>query len=274
VKSPEAVLTIGHMTARLDDPPGVGSGVTWDRLRAAAGLHAPVLRAALPAGPGCCTVCRGPAGPGYLNCFHCAQHRQCAPGLLADVVAPISYSISGTDYARALWQYKSQAGGRGEARAALRLILLVFLRDHGPCLWARAGVAAPTHLAVVPSGRGRPGLHPLRALVEPYLALPWAGLTICPGEPVLGRGLRTGRFRAASALTGATVALLEDTWASGASAQSAAVALKLAGASRVVTVVLGRYVNPSDPHPDFLTRVLERTCFQSDLCAVHDSVAR
>jgi hypothetical protein len=40
---------------------------------------------------------------------------------------------------------------------------------------------------------------------------------------------------------------MDDTWVSGGSAQSAAAALKLAGACRVAIVVLGRHVNPADP---------------------------
>jgi len=45
------------------------------------------------------------------------------------------------------------------------------------------------------------------------------------------------RFRADPA-AGASVLLLEDSWVSGASAQSAAAALKLAGARHVAIVVL------------------------------------
>jgi orotate phosphoribosyltransferase len=43
-------------------------------------------------------------------------------------------------------------------------------------------------------------------------------------------------------LTGASILLLDDTWTSGGTAQSAAVALKRAGARSVAVVVLGRHV--------------------------------
>ena len=46
---------------------------------------------------------------------------------------------------------------------------------------------------------------------------------------------------------GSDVLVVDDTWVSGGSAQSAAAALKLAGARRVAVVVLGRHVNPADP---------------------------
>ena len=270
----EAVPSIGRVNPRPAEPAG---GTTWATLRDAADLHTPGLHAVRPAGPGCCAVCRGRAPAGYPHCYRCWSHRQCAPALLADLVVPISYSISGTDYAAALWQYKSAAAGtidRDKARTALLLRLLVFLHDHGRCLWPHTGSAAPSHVAVVPSGRGGTGTHPLRALAEPYLTLPWAGLAIRPGEPVLGRDMRVDRFRAAGRLTGGTVLLLDDTWTSGASAQSAAAALKLAGARSVVTVVLGRHLNPSHPQVNSFAAALTSYPFRRDVCAVHNTVSQ
>jgi orotate phosphoribosyltransferase len=69
-------------------------------------------------------------------------------------------------------------------------------------------------------------------------------VTVCPrpgGDP-WARSLDVDRFRAGPEATGAEVLLLDDTWASGASAQSAAVALKQAGARAVAVVVIGRHV--------------------------------
>jgi hypothetical protein len=58
---------------------------------------------------------------------------------------------------------------------------------------------------------------------------------------------RRRRTCAASTPAGADVLVVDDTWVSGGSAQSAAVALKLAGARRVAIIVIGRHVNPDDP---------------------------
>ena len=263
------VPSIGRVSSRPAEPTG---GRTWDTLRDAADQHTPALHAVRPAGPGCCAVCRGRAPAGFRHCYRCSSHRRCAPGLLADLVVPISYSVGGTAYSAALWQYKSavaETASRDIARTALRLRLLVFLHDHGPCLWSHAGVGAPTHVAVVPSGRGCAGTHPLRVLAEPYLTLPWAGLVIRPGELVLGRDMRVDRFRATGRLANARVLLLDDTWTSGASAQSAAAALKLAGARSVVTVILGRHLNPSKPHLKSFIAGLAEYPFRRDVCAVH-----
>jgi hypothetical protein len=189
----------------------------------------------------CCAVCRGALRPGYSRCYQCTQHQLLGEGLLADVVAPVSYALRGTGFAVALGRYKS---GDWHAAESLRALLLAFLNDHGPCVWRHAGMPEPGRLAIVPSGCGRPGTHPLSRLVMARLGLPLVPLGIRHGEQ--GRDLNTGRF-VAGPVHGADVLLLDDTWVSGASAQSASVALKRAGAARVAVVVLGRHLNPAEP---------------------------
>jgi hypothetical protein len=158
------------------------------------------------------------------------------------VVAPVAYAPKGSGLARDLWLYKSGRPGAGEAGAALRALLLVFLHDHGGWVWRQAGMVVPTHACVVPSCRGRSGPHPLQELLRGCLRLPWAALLAQPGADLWARALDPDRFRAPRPLPGAAVLLLDDTWTSGGTAQSAAVALKRAGAGRVATVVLGRHL--------------------------------
>jgi hypothetical protein len=213
--------------------------MTWDRLRAM--CQADLLTSRSTA-PGLCQACTGPAGPGYARCFQCELHAQSAPGLLADAVAPVAYAAKGSPLARDLWLYKAGRPASGDAGTRLLLLLLVFLHDHGSQVCQQAGMTRPSHVCVVPSGRGRPGPHPLQALAAPYLALPWVGMRPRPGADPWARSLDPGRFRAGQPLTGAGVLLLDDTWASGASAQSAAAALKQAGARSVTVVVIGRHV--------------------------------
>jgi hypothetical protein len=178
---------------------------------------------------------------------------------------PVSYAVRGTPFAKLLWQYKSWRDSDASFRTSLLAMLLVFLHDHGGCVWRAAGMAAPDRLVIVPSGCGRPGPHPLSNLVTPYLRLPVTSLELRPGRQ--GRDFDASRFAIADAapagigpagigpagigsavsVAGANVLLLDDTWVSGASIQSAAASLKLAGAARVAAVVLGRYVNPAVP---------------------------
>ena len=223
---------------------GPAAAGPWDGLRALCGPGPWVPRLAAP---GLCRVCRGPARRGCARCFQCELHAQSAPGLLADAVAPAAYAVKGSQLARDLWLYKSGRPGSGAAGARLLPLLLVFLHDHGPRVWRQAGMARPSHACVVPSGRGRDGPHPLQALAAPYLALPWLGLRPRPGGDPWARSLDAARFSAGPRVTGAEVLLLDDTWASGASAQSAALALKRSGARAVAVVVIGRHVNKLHP---------------------------
>jgi endonuclease-3 len=185
------------------------------------------------------------------------------------VVVPVGYAPKGSRLARQLWQYKAgqdRAGqdgaGRAAARRELRALLLVFLRDHGPCVWRAAAMPPPSHVAVVPSGRARPGPHPLAALIMPYLALSEARLVVSTPDGPGGHHLDPGRFRARRPLPGVAVLLLDDTWTSGGSAEAAAVALRAAGARHVAVLVLGR-------HLDRLPPGLGQP-FRLDRCAVHE----
>jgi hypothetical protein len=221
--------------------------VGWPDLRRMVVAQAPLLSAPQAGGGGQCVVCHGPSGAGRPRCFHCDLHLVCAGDALASAVVPVALAVKGGEHARRLWQYKSArlaAGVRARQAVMLRALLLVFLRDHAGCVWRAAGIAGPTHLAVVPTARGRPGVHPLRELIQAYLTLPWAELSAKPGG-IQVRELDPDRF-AAGPLRGATVLLVDDTWTTGSSAQSAAMALRRAGASSVVTVVLGRHVSRSD----------------------------
>jgi hypothetical protein len=170
------------------------------------------------------------------------------------VVAPVAYAVRGGPLAVDLWRYKSDRADAAESAARLRAMLAAYLVGHGESVWRAAGMAAaPTIVGVVPSGRGRPGGHPLPGIVRSCVGLPLVGLSVVPEAAAHARGVDPRWLRVDGAVAGADVLVVDDTWVSGGSAQSAAVALKLAGARRVVIIVLGRYVNPDDPWtPEFL----------------------
>ncbi len=254
-------------------PVPAGAAAAWQRLRACVAGQAGWLCSPLPAGPGVCRTCRGPADPGFARCFQCDEHVSAAPGLLADAVVPVSYAMKGGEHAGNLWRYKSEQPDAGAARAALLSLLLVFLRDHGRCAWRAAGSDPPTHVATVPSTRGRPGPHPLPGILGGCLRLPQARLTSAPAPPDPlepgDREIDPGLFAAEGRLDRARVLLLDDTWTTGARAQSAAAAAKLVGARRVVIIVLGRHLNPAAITGQPFGRALGGRGFVPDICAVH-----
>ena len=208
-----------------------------------------------------CRTCRGPVQAGFARCYQCdLAHARCA-GLLADVVAPIAYAVKGGRLAGDLWRYKSGAAGATEASARLTAMLARFLREQGGQVWRAAGlIAGPGLAAVVPSGQGRPGAHPLAGIVASCVGVPIVPLSTAPGAAARARGLAdgvaVGWLTVGGAVTGADVLLVDDTWVSGASGQSAAAALKAAGARRVALVVIGRHVDPADPRSAEFLRTL------------------
>src|SRR5579862_7747477 len=102
-----------------------------------------------------CRTCRGPAGAGFARCYQCELALSQAGGLLADAVAPVGLAVRGGPLADDLRRYKSDRA------------------EGGGALWREAGLSAgPSAVAVVPSGRGRPGAHPLAGIVRSCLDLP------------------------------------------------------------------------------------------------------
>ena len=267
--------SLATMYARVRDP-----AAGWAPLRAQVAALAPRLSAPPPrsgrcavAAPGVrmprlCVTCRGPVWPGRSRCHQCALHAECLSGLLPDVVVPIAYAVKDGEHARNLWLYKSADSAAAAAASALRALLVVFLHDHGSCAWRRAGMSAPTHMALVPSGRGRPGPHPLWSLAAPLLTMPWAGLSLRSRDDQEVRDLDPDRFMA-QRLPGARVVLLDDTWTSGASAVSATAALKLEGARSVAVIVLGRHLAAGSWPPEAAAFSPAALPFCPALCAVH-----
>jgi hypothetical protein len=208
-----------------------------------------------------CRTCRGPVQAGFARCYQCdLAHARCA-GLLADVVAPIAYAVKGGRLAGDLWRYKSGAAGAPEAGARLTAMLARFLREHSDQVWQAANMAVgPELAAIVPSGQGRPGPHPLAGIVASCVDVPIVPLSTAPGAAARARGLAdgvaAGWLTVGGAVAGTDVLLVDDTWVSGASAQSAAAALKAAGARRVALVVIGRHVDPADPRSVEFLRTL------------------
>src|SRR5262249_20788041 len=123
-----------------------------------------------------------PAGAGFARCYQCELALSQAGGLLADVVAPIGYAVRGGQLADDLRRYKSDRAGPAAAVAAagpLRGLLAAFLAEHGRAVGQAAGMTdGPEAVAVVPSGQGRPGAHPLVSLVRSCVELPLVRLAV------------------------------------------------------------------------------------------------
>jgi hypothetical protein len=180
---------------------------------------------------------------GYERCYACTHNED-----WLTAVAPISYSVGLEQLHRVLMGYKRLSGDVARRLTVeLAAVLWRHLARHEGCVTAAAGVAAFELVTTVPSGEGtRDSAHPLRHLVGELV-----GPTRTRHErllrrsrlDVVPRAFDPRKFEAVRSLDGEPVLLIDDTWTTGASAQSAAAALRHAGAGPVAAVVIGRHIN-------------------------------
>ncbi len=204
---------------------------------------------------------------GYERCYACDHGR-----LVLDAIAPVSYSVASEQLHHALASYKRIDGDVARRLgASLAAILWRFLADHECCLARAAGTDAFELVTTVPSGdRARDERHPLRWIVGDLV-----GPTRTRHERLLRRSdvevqpraFSSGKFVATRPLQGSPVLLIDDTWTTGASAQSAAAALRAAGAGPIAAVVIGRHLNREWHENDRRIRGIARP-FDWSACAL------
>jgi len=192
-------------------------------------------------GAGVCEVCFT-FTEGHDRCFVCAQQNSSL-----DAVAPISYSIAGGQLHHALAGYK-RLGGEMARRLQVEIaaVLWRFLAAHEACVARAAGTTGFDLITTVPSSsRERDEHHPLRRIAG-ELARPtrdrYDRLLIRSSAAVQERTFDVRKYDVARPLDGQAVLLIDDTWTTGSGAQSAAAALREAGAGPVGAVVIGRHV--------------------------------
>jgi len=194
------------------------------------------LRNVAPPGPGVCPVCWTFHDPDFARCHACPERSE------LDVVAPISYALDGGELACALRGYKDEPRARDRYHHGIRLaaVLARFLGEHEGHVARAAGTDAFDVVTVVPS---RTGLGKIAGTVVGHTAGRYERL-LGPAGPG-GRRFDRRRYVARRPLHGEPVLLIDDAWVSGSSAQSAAAALRDAGASHVACVVIGRWLAPA-----------------------------
>jgi predicted amidophosphoribosyltransferase len=187
-------------------------------------------------GPNVCSTCFHPTD-GYARCAQCNSHFRASGAELVDRLAIISMAGKDGQLARALAKYKY--GERPELRRQftdeLAYVLATFLAKHRLCLGEYDVVT------VVPGTRQRTSTHPLIDILSRRLTITRSRFTEALGTSASNnRQLRPDEYTAQVDVNGERVLLVDDQWTSGASLQSSAIALKRAGAARVVGLVIGR----------------------------------
>lgn len=213
-----------------------------------------------------CRICRGPTGINHVGqhwelCRPCQGHLHDS-GIgaqeLADATGFIIYALKHSDGSadqalRDMYRYKllhdqSSHQEISEEGQRIRVLLYVTLRDNlDNSLTMAPPIDVITH---VPSTSTQISRDPYAlgdaissALSKLRGAPPHVNL-FAPGghKPALSRTVSPDRFSVhdSDAVAGRHVLLVEDTWVTGASAQSAAVSLHRAGATRVTILCVAR----------------------------------
>ena len=185
-----------------------------------------------------------------VDCFNLVDgHERCAacthsPRCLAAMSA-VSYSISGEQLHHALAGYKRlPAPAAGQLSAILAAVLSRHLSDHERCLATAAGVPRFELVTSVPARHGAgDALREMLAAQVPPIADRYRPLLTAGDPDVAAHRFSSRRYRPTEQLDGQSVLLIDDTWTTGASAQSAAAVLAAAGAGRTAALVIGRFVN-------------------------------
>lgn len=211
-----------------------------------------------------CTVCTGPSN-GFELCFQCRQHRQ-IPGA-ANIVGSMTYAIAGRQSGYAMRGYKTPVPVP-EHRGVVTMLVRIGLALHLGCVEGLLNVPI-THWSSVPSLPARAGEHPLHMIVGDCArtgALSHTAEAPLRSAAVVAnpRSVTPDHFSLEGTLSSDShVLLVDDTWVSGGHAQSAALALRRAGAGRVSVLAIARWLRPARPadearHDDLLRRLRDR----------------
>lgn len=238
-------------------------------------------------GPGICDVCRGPAPESRL-CDVCASTRAVLGGATCDHTFFLAYADGHnpdgrSQSAQTMRQYKAQPPSERNA-TDVQLLTNTSTGLHDQCMLEAESGQGWDVATFVPSRTPRTVLHPVAGIARNVARLtsddPARGgphrirrVLIEAGPVDTPRSADAGRFAVPNAVrsivTGRRVLLIDDTWTSGTSMQSAAAALKAAGAASVTGLCVARWLswNWSDQVP--LLQRVTASAFNPFTCIAH-----
>jgi hypothetical protein len=222
---------------------------------------------------GVCRICRGWC-EGYHRCWNCQQHFQRFHGLPVPRLLAAALAVKGTALALDLWNYKYAASAEEGDAAQERLtgLLHATSQRHEACLARICEVEMFDVVTCVPSARRPTHHHPLRRLVASV-----SPLSERLQDTLVATGAdhqhqwADGRFRVTASVEGRSILLVDDTWTSGGSAMSAALALLEAGATAAGVLVLGRHFDPTFRQGSVYSEFATSLGFDPEFCTYCDT---
>lgn len=204
---------------------------------------------------GACDFCLGTCGLSYSLCYKCSQHW--LPQLpdvkyACDLIVPCTVAVSPSPWYTTMWQYKR--GSRRDDILLVAQVLKVWLSNHMGRVTKAIG-GPPTVAAVVPSTSASMPT-PLYQIVsqQPKLCdsvLPSAVRYIGPSASWKRSYLSPDSFSVdPEEVSGQRMVLVEDTWVTGSTALSAAIAIRRAGAAKLALIPIARMVKADDGMTD------------------------
>lgn len=203
-----------------------------------------------------CPVCAGPKKTEYKLCIACANEAWQASVLgtdgvvLADSVRFGHYAYKGEQMYRVMQGYKNADDpSAGEYQKDIKYIAADALAVHYPCIAKIAG-GMPTAWVTIPSTRssrnyGKP--HILTKLVTPFMSrMGIQQLQLQANAEKTHNHINPRVFSLATESQQpdlAHVLLIEDSWTSGATVQSAAAMLRLHGAAYITVYCMSRIID-------------------------------
>jgi len=214
-----------------------------------------------------CRLCAAPVN-GFDRCWRCEQAHRIVG--VADVVAPLTYAIAGTQSAALVRDYKNHPARRVRENhsAILKSLLRLGISRHERCICRAAGLPVSCRL-VIPSLTSRPGRHPFAELAATINMISDAVALVPAPDARCDRAIND-KFvlQPTIRLHRRHVLILDDVWTTGSNAQSAALEVRRTGAAAVSVMVVGRWLSPDRPRTaEFIAQRLNRS-YDTGLCPV------
>lgn len=195
-----------------------------------------------------CLTCATPVDGRFEFCYQCNSHvRSGMP--VADRVATVVYAVeSGPGHLDqtylAMFGYKSSRPQEAHIQVVRSLLALAVI-GHTDCDLALAQTSGPFRWTTVPSTRNPTREHPLHSMAADMFAPGYEiRVRTRPGF-VKARDLSPADYEVLDPIpVGAHTLVIDDSWVSGGSAQSTAIAVREAGASSVSILALARILHP------------------------------